>query len=142
MTSDGCKFEILECRLLSINFDLNKALAPEAQAEVNIKLNMEHVYDDKDNILCLTMGFDITGKDFDMNVSVKHQGIFKFNKKPSTEEHLSKTAEITCAAILFPFLRETIADLTRRAGLPPLILNPLNLIDLYHANHPKAPTVT
>lgn len=134
MTSEACSFEITDCRLRSVNFDVNKASAPKKQAEVTIDVTIEHDYNDKDNLLNLIMGVDIIGKDF-LNISIKYEGIFKFNKKPKPKEHLSKTAEITCASILFPFVRESVADLTRRASLPPLILDPMNFMEFYDTNH-------
>ena len=137
MTSDVGLFQIQDCRLLSVKLDINKASAPAAQAEVNIDLSMEHTYNDTDNTLHLVMGLDITGKDIVMNISIRHEGVFRFNKKPKPEEHLSKTAEITCAAILFPFVREIIADLTMRAGFPPLMLDPVNFVEHYNNSHPK-----
>ncbi|MBW1706391.1 MAG: protein-export chaperone SecB, partial [Deltaproteobacteria bacterium] len=39
-------------------------------------------------------------------------------------------AKINCPAILFPFLRECVADITRRAGFNPLILPPINFVEL------------
>lgn len=137
MTSKIDSFEIKYCRLISVKFDVSKAEAPKKQAEVNIDLILEHNYIDKDNILHLILGVDVTSKDIVMNISVRHEGLFKFEKKPGPETHLLKTAEITCAAILFPFVRETIADLTRRASLPPLNLDPINFVELYNHNHPK-----
>jgi preprotein translocase subunit SecB len=32
--------------------------------------------------------------------------------------------------IISPYIRETIADLTRSAGFPPLHLNPINFVEL------------
>jgi preprotein translocase subunit SecB len=136
MTNEACLFEIQDCRLRSVNFDVNKASAPKKQAEVTIEVNLEHDYNDKDNLLNLIMGVDIIGKDF-LNISIKYEGIFKFNKKPKPKDNLSKTAEITCASILFPFVRESVADFTRRAGLPPLILDPMNFVEFYDDNHQK-----
>ncbi len=36
-----------------------------------------------------------------------------------------------CMTILFPFLRETVSDLSHRGGFPPLLLNPVNFDALY-----------
>ncbi|MDP3298216.1 MAG: protein-export chaperone SecB [Thermodesulfovibrionia bacterium] len=38
---------------------------------------------------------------------------------------------------MFPYVRETIADLTRRAGFPPLHLNPINFIQLAEKQEAK-----
>lgn len=136
MANNDNEFEILDCKLLSANFDVKKMFPPDTQVKLTIDLNMEHVYNDTDSTLNLIMALNVTGKGVGMNISIRYGGIFKFKKKPEPEEHLSKTAEITCASILFPFAREAVADLTRRAGFPPLLLNPVNFIDFYENGHP------
>jgi preprotein translocase subunit SecB len=42
-----------------------------------------------------------------------------------------------CPGIVFPFVRETVADLVQRAGFPPLLLQPVNFDALY-AQHQAA----
>jgi len=60
-------------------------------------------------------------------IFIEGKGIFKFKKTPS-EAVLKKVSKINCPAIIFPYVRETIADITRRAGFPPLHLNPVNFV--------------
>jgi preprotein translocase subunit SecB len=43
-------------------------------------------------------------------------------------ELMDQFAKINCPALMFPYLRETIADVTRRAGLPALHLPPINFV--------------
>jgi preprotein translocase subunit SecB len=38
---------------------------------------------------------------------------------------------IHCPTVLFPYVRETIADATQRAGYPPVHLHPINFEALY-----------
>ena len=38
---------------------------------------------------------------------------------------------INCPALLFPFLRRILADLTREGGFPPLFLDPIDFAGLY-----------
>ena len=55
-----------------------------------------------------------------------------FELKGEVEEtELDQLIFINCPAIIFPYLRETLADLTRRSGFPPLHLQPVNFIKLY-----------
>ncbi len=56
-------------------------------------------------------------------------GNFSFKELPD-DNMLNKLVSINCPAILFPYLRETIADLTRRAGFDPLHIDPINFIEL------------
>lgn len=39
---------------------------------------------------------------------------------------------IECPRLLFPFAREVVADATRDGGFPPLMLNPIDFLTLYH----------
>ena len=64
---------------------------------------------------------------FYFNVTVA--GFFQFTE-PIDEALRKQYATINCPAILFPYLRETLADLTRRAGFPPLHLPVTNFIKL------------
>lgn len=136
MANNNVEFEIQDCKLLSAIFDINKIFPPDTQINIAINLVMDHTYNDAESTLNLIMSLNVTGEEVGMNISIKYGGVFKFKKKPEPEEHLSKTAEITCASILFPFLRETVADLTRRAGLTPLLLKPVNFISFYENGHP------
>jgi len=36
---------------------------------------------------------------------------------------------VNCRAIIFPYLREYISDLTKRAGFTPLFLPPFNFVE-------------
>ena len=47
------------------------------------------------------------------------------------DESLNKMLATTCPNILFPFVREVIADLVTRGGFPQLLLAPVNFDVLY-----------
>ena len=55
---------------------------------------------------------------------------FKFSKLPPKRD-LEKIVHVNCAAIIFPYVRETIADLTRRASILPFHMEPINFVALY-----------
>jgi preprotein translocase subunit SecB len=38
---------------------------------------------------------------------------------------------IECPRLLFPFAREIVATAVRNGGFPPLLLNPVDFVDLY-----------
>jgi preprotein translocase subunit SecB len=38
---------------------------------------------------------------------------------------------INCPALIFPFARRLIADITREGGFPPLLLDPIDFQQLY-----------
>jgi preprotein translocase subunit SecB len=38
---------------------------------------------------------------------------------------------IECPALLFPFVRRIVGDLTREGGFPPLLIDPIDFASLY-----------
>ncbi|WP_353685157.1 protein-export chaperone SecB [Thermodesulfovibrio sp. 3907-1M] len=62
--------------------------------------------------------------------------MFVFDKIPEKDE-LERIVHINCSSIIFPFIRESIADLTIKAGLPPLILDPVNFVAMYESSKEK-----
>ena len=69
-------------------------------------------------------------------VEATQAGIFLIKGVPTTE--LEPIYAITCPTILQPSLRETISDLTVRAGFPPVFLAPMNFDALYRQQQQQA----
>jgi preprotein translocase subunit SecB len=62
-------------------------------------------------------------------VEVSQAGIFEIAGVP--EQDLGAILGIACPNILFPYARETVADLIGRAGFPTLHLTPVNFEAIY-----------
>ena len=62
-------------------------------------------------------------------IEVSQGGIFGVRGVPAEEMELIYA--ITCPTILLPYLRETVSDLSVRAGFPPVFLAPMNFEALY-----------
>lgn len=62
-------------------------------------------------------------------VELSYAGIFSLPKLPP--EVLKPFLLIECPRLLFPFVRNVIADITKDSGLPPVLLAPVNFLDLY-----------
>ena len=58
-------------------------------------------------------------------IEVTMVGVFKCNGNPTPEQKVS-FGRINCAAIIFPFIREHIANIALKAGLGVVILPPVN----------------
>jgi len=78
----------------------------------------------------------VRGAGAPLQAEVEMGGLFLVASQPADATAAARLAEIDCAALIFPYLRETIADLTRRAGLAPLHLPPINFVDFYQQKHP------
>jgi len=64
-----------------------------------------------------------------------YAGVFRVQNLP--QERLRPFLLIDCPAMLFPFVRRLIADLTREGGYPPLLLDPIDFAALYRRNSEK-----
>lgn len=62
-------------------------------------------------------------------VEVDQAGIFQMRNLPDAQIDLLHNIE--CPNMLFPYLRETISDLTARAGFLPVVLAPVNFAFLH-----------
>jgi preprotein translocase subunit SecB len=58
-----------------------------------------------------------------------YAGLFKLENLPP--QALEPMLLVNCPMLLFPFLRRIVADLTREAGFPPLLLDPVDFGALY-----------
>ena len=63
------------------------------------------------------------------DLEVVYAGMFALRGVP--KEALQPFLLINCPAILFPFLRRIIADVTREGGFPPLLLDPIDFGGLF-----------
>lgn len=68
-----------------------------------------------------------TGTIYDLEMV--YAGLFEIKNAPA--EALEPMLNINSAALLFPFLRRIVADLTREGGFPPLLLDPVDFASLY-----------
>lgn len=63
-------------------------------------------------------------------IEAKQAGIFRIRHVPAAE--LEPVLAVVCPNLLYPYLRETVSDVSVRAGFAPVLLNPLNFEALYH----------
>jgi len=63
------------------------------------------------------------------DLEIVYGGMFQVENMPG--DALEPFLLVNCPAILFPFLRRLVADLTREGGFPPLFLDPIDFAGLY-----------
>ena len=90
-------------------------LAKNAKNIFEVELSIKCETKSEDTILFLVEGV--------------YNGIFTIEN--ANEEILDKILLIECPKFLFPFLRSIIANCTREAGFPPLMIAPLDFIGMY-----------
>jgi preprotein translocase subunit SecB len=70
-----------------------------------------------------------SGKDMLFAVELAYAGLFRAENM--TQEQLQVALMIEGPRLLFPFAREILANATRQAGFPPLMLDPVDFLQLY-----------
>lgn len=58
-----------------------------------------------------------------------YAGVFRLKDLP--QQAMRPVLFIECPALLFPFVRRLVADLSREGGFPPLFLDPIDFAGLY-----------
>ena len=58
-----------------------------------------------------------------------YAGIFRIQNVP--QNSLPPLVMIECPRLLFPFAREIVASATRNGGFPPLMIDPVDFVNLY-----------
>ena len=69
------------------------------------------------------------GSDTLFHVELEYGGVFRLAGFP--QEHMLPVLFIECPRLLFPFARQIIADVTRNAGFPPLMIDPIDFAALF-----------
>ena len=85
----------------------------------------KNIYEVELSIKCETKSEEVTL----FLVEGVYNGIFTIEN--ASDEILDKILLIECPKFLFPFLRSIIANCTREAGFPPLMIAPLDFIGMY-----------
>ena len=118
-------------KLVKVIFEM-KEIAEDLRNPAKLDISGGHHYNEEDKLLHIMLDVKTNDEAASFKFEVNIVGSFKF-EEPVSEKVIEQFARINCPAILFPFVRETIADLTRRAGLTPFLLQPINFAKLYQA---------
>lgn len=137
MGNNNCNFSFGDFKLLAVHFDVNRDFAPGTDVEMTTQLSLNHEISIEQKMLRIFMKIEVSGKTAPFSLIVEGAGLFEFTTDLPSEDQIEKIARINCAAIAFPYLRETVADITRRSGFPPLHIPPVNFVDFFEKNHKK-----
>ena len=69
-------------------------------------------------------------------LDVEYGGVFRLVNIP--EEQVHPIVMIECPRLLFPFVRQIVADATRNGGFPPLYIDPIDFVALYQQKMTEA----
>jgi preprotein translocase subunit SecB len=97
--------------------------------EVGLRTRGEQVHE---NVFECVLTVTVTAKAGDKTlflVEAAQAGLFRIQGVPMVD--MQPIMGIHCPNVLFPYVRETIADAISRAGFPPVHLDPINFELLY-----------
>lgn len=100
---------------ISIHVDINATGLHENTYEVSLHLKADARFADNRPVFIAELAY---GGIFTVNVAA---------------EHLQPMLLIECPRMLFPFARSIIADMTREGGFPPLMIQPIDFVQLYRS---------
>lgn len=124
------KFKIVGIKQLESHFAHNPDFKPEKDKPIEIGYGINITFAKRDKMINVIVSIISDKKTQPFTFNIATAGLFNFNKLPQKQE-LEKVAHINCASIIFPYIRESLADLTRRAGLPPFHIDPVNFVNIY-----------
>jgi preprotein translocase subunit SecB len=99
----------------AVNIQINVDAAPMSQTDFEVTLRLEGKAESQGMLL---YGFELV-----------FCGAFRIVNVPP--DSLQPFVMIECPRLLFPFAREIIATVVRNGGFAPLLLNPIDFVDLY-----------
>jgi preprotein translocase subunit SecB len=124
------KFTLKSIRLLESHFKLNPQiiLKKNEPREISCEISVSYKRENKSVGVIISINSPSKDQPFSFNTIIL--GTFHFSTIPEKKQ-LDRIVNINCAAIMFPYLREVVADLTRRAEIQPFHLDPINFLQLY-----------
>lgn len=138
-TKEMFQFDLIDVRLIAANFSICAIDEDQENVSIDTKLTVDHALIDEGITLRVSVTASISGSNSPFTLDATMGGLFRFHSEITDAKQVEYIAEINCASIIFPFLRETVADITRRAGYAPLLLPPVNFVEIYQKEHsPKA----
>ena len=128
--SEDVKYQVLNILLLDSQFKRNLIIKFDSS---NIKNNVQiesNKNKEQENLLVdVTLKFITTIDDIEViNAKVTMIGIFRCSENLELSE--DTFGKINAPAIIFPFIREHLANLSLKAGIPPILLPPVNFVQL------------
>lgn len=131
MSEEGSSIKILSLFLLESNFKRDSLIEIETLPEVNVLIETKGGINPETNRAFLELTIKTPNEEknkIPFKAEVKMVGVFQLNNVPQNVQ--DNFLKINAPAIIFPFIREHFAMLTQKSGLPPVLINPVNFVQL------------
>ncbi len=110
--------------------------------QINFNVQVRNLQDDAFEVALSLEGEARSDEGVLYNIELIYAGAFALRNLP--QEAIQPVLFIECPALLFPFVRRLVADLSREGGFPPLLLDPIDFASLYRrrAEAGQQPSIT
>lgn len=82
----------------------------------------------------------LRGEDVAFVIETTYAGAFEIKNVP--QEQMEAVLMVECPRLLFPFIRQIIAETTTAGNFPPIMLDPIDFFAVYQQQKAKAATQT
>ncbi len=109
-----------------------RSLAPQEQPpQINVQVNVNprQIGEGEFEVELLLEGSAQAGDLVLFKVELNYAGLLRVRNVP--EQELAPVIMIEGPRLLFPFARQIIAEAVRNGGFPPLLLDPVDFVELY-----------
>lgn len=109
-----------------------KSPGQNPQLQVSVNVNAKPLPDDEFEVALVVEVHAKNDAGPIYNVELTYCGVFRLRNIP--QNMLQPVLLVDCPALLFPFMRRVLGDITRDGGFPPLMLDPIDFGRLYTEN--------
>ncbi|OQY20619.1 MAG: hypothetical protein B6I36_00345 [Desulfobacteraceae bacterium 4572_35.1] len=126
--TDSNDLTFLDFRLVKLDFCINEQFSNVGQATVRTEFKVRQ----ENNGARLKVYLTIFFKDKTAPFSIHLEGVGLFElKKPLNDTEIEELTHTYCTTTIFPYMREIIADISRRAGFPPLHIPQIDFAQVF-----------
>ncbi len=138
---DGPSFVVLAQYLKDLSFESPKAPGSfqnqqSPRLEVNVDVQGRGLGPDQYEVELSVNARANRDSDTIFVVEASYGGVFEIKNLP--RDQLEMVMLVECPRLLFPFMRQIVADATRNGNFPPLMLEPIDFMGIFTANQEKA----
>ena len=109
--------------------EILRRLNQQPQIQVNVNVQARNLGSDVYEVTLMLNAEAKLGEEPLFIVELEYAGVF--TAKATDEDALKPLLLIEAPRLLFPFARAVISTLTREAGLPPMLIQPIDFVELY-----------
>jgi preprotein translocase subunit SecB len=131
MEKDQGGIKIIHIILLESQFRRVSTVTIDGTQKLEIKIEVGSSNDSSSRRILSEVTLNATSKyndEIQIEAKIKMAGIFEYENV--TEEFLATFSKINGPSIIFPFVREHLTSLMQKAGVQPIIINPVNFVEL------------